>query len=733
MEDQDSILNEFLERIRNLEKRNEQLRLDVDKKKNELKELEKVPKKDNEKDKKEEEKNKNKKPLIPSEEEDKIIGERFLFDIKNIKLNAYELEKNIQEVIIEYISQEQFNNLYIMGDFTKWELRSMKKNKDIFSYKLILLKGFKYFYSFQAGDQILIDYNNLYQENPKTSQIQNYIDLSRNNEESPQFDFQNDMNILHNAQKNYFLSKLSMNEEQLKFLEKFKRHIVTSKKINEEKNSDYNQISNSIYAYYDQQFKLIQPYETQTKLINLKLFFKNKIFAHYQQDVNVKDKQYKYFFKIINLTESFCFQCIKLYDDNNIKINMNYYDSIKYYYSIYLDMISIEPIDPTSKLYHLLSTEESEKIMNEYNSNKNNVLKAYFKSLKNLQNNQNNSNQIQNQNFLGIRTYMRNYGSILVTPHRVEPEGINLNDYEYQYSLNKITKVRNKKEGSYIEFVAVDEEAEKAKKPFRYKIYYCIKNNKINILHCHVLDKDLRNIKINIKDIDKNVDPHTLKKNEEYIKNNELLLLIVESTPKKLYYKGKKVKMDAIKMEENKLYLLLSSNPDSIFNKMYVTTKNLENKLNYDLLEQCSEFSYSFDNIPNGVDVQVTYDNAKNYVVEQMMLAVSPCLLTKLSTYEENNLKQKKVNELDIKNLNEMDKYFMITQKMIEIKKNKKENIDKMDQKEKETIYNNLKEYKESMVIILNYIEANEMWETIDEAVNLAAEIEELIDLYKNK
>ena len=153
----------------------------------------------------------------------------------------------------------------------------------------------------------------------------------------------------------------------------------------------------------------------------------------------------------------------------------------------------------------------------------------------------------------------------------------------------------------------------------------------------------------------------------------------------------------------------------------------------YELLEQCNEFSYSFDNIPNGVDVQVTYDNAKNYVVEQMMLAVSPCLLTKLSTYEENNLKQKKVNELDIKNLNEMDKYFMITQKMIEIKKNKKENIDKMDQKEKETIYNNLKEYKESMVIILNYIEANEMWETIDEAVNLAAEIEELIDLYKNK
>ena len=236
MEDQDSILNEFLERIRNLEKRNEQLRLDVDKKKNELKELEKVPKKDNEKDKKEEEKNKNKKPLIPSEEEDKIIGERFLFDIKNIKLNAYELEKNIQEVIIEYISQEQFNNLYIMGDFTKWELVPMKKNKDFFSYKIVLLKGFKYYYSFQSGDQIYIDYNNVYEENPKTLQIQNYIDSVKDNKPSQPFDFENDINILKSAQENYFFSKLNIEDnDEILFLEKFKRHITSGKEIAKKK------------------------------------------------------------------------------------------------------------------------------------------------------------------------------------------------------------------------------------------------------------------------------------------------------------------------------------------------------------------------------------------------------------------------------------------------------------------------------------------------------------------
>ena len=55
--------------------------------------------------------------------------------------------------------------------------------------------------------------------------------------------------------------------------------------------------------------------------------------------------------------------------------------------------------------------------------------------------------------------------------------------------------MKNKKESLYIEFQAIDQEAEKAKGPFRY-IYYNIKNNQMNIIHCQVLDQDLRIIKI---------------------------------------------------------------------------------------------------------------------------------------------------------------------------------------------------------------------------------------------
>ena len=61
--------------------------------------------------------------------------------------------------------------------------------------------------------------------------------------------------------------------------------------------------------------------------------------------------------------------------------------------------------------------------------------------------------------------------------------------------------------------------------------------------------------------------------------DNELLLIVQETIPIKLYYKGKKVKMNSVKIEENKLYVLQSPNPDSFFNRMYVTVQNFSEKL----------------------------------------------------------------------------------------------------------------------------------------------------------
>ena len=741
--DQD-LLNELLERINNAEKRNENLRKNIQTKKNELKLLDdKLSEED--KNKIENEKKKvEKKPKIPNSDEDTKLSERFLFEYKNIKSNSYVIEQSATEYTIEYITQEHHSTLYIMGDFTKWEPMPMKKNKDIYSYSIVLLKGFKYYYSFQSGDQVIIDYNNLYEQNPKNFQIQNYIDLAKDGQPSQAFDFENDINILKNAQKNYFLIKINEDDDEISFLDKFKRHIIAGKEITQKKREEHGILTNSINTYYDSLYKNIKPYEADIKYNNLKNYFKDRILAHYSES---KEFKCKYFYKIISLNDFYEFRCMKLYDNNNIKIDTNYYSDSWNYYTFRFEVISVAPIDENSKLYHLLPKEESIKILNDYNNDKENVLKAYFKTLKNLKNAATDNqieppvppahNPLVNENIIGFRSYIRSYGNILVTPYKVEPERIKITDYEFHYSFNRINKVKNKKEGSFVQFEAIDDATLKARKPFRFKIYYSIKDKKINIIHCHVIDKDLRTNKIIMKEIEKDIDPHTLKKNEDYIKNNELLLIVKEQIPIKLYFQGKKVKTEFIKIEENKLYNLASSNTDSIFNKMYVTVNKIEDKIKYDLIEKCNEFPYSLGgigDIQDGVDVQVTFDNNKNYVVEPMMLAVSPCLLRRISTYEENLLNKNRNKDINKnKNMNQMDIYISIKKNMDDYRKYNKETFDKLEQKQKDDIILKLKQDKESIANVLNYIQQMEMWDTLDEVLNMSAEIENFIKLFSNK
>ena len=723
MEDpQDSILNEFLEKIKVLERKNEVLRERV------LKKNEDLIKLDNEKmvSKIEEKKDEIIIPKkLPTDEEEEIQAKKSLQNFKNIKSNRLQIENNAIEYIIEFNTQEQFNSLYIMGDFTNWELAQMEKNEGRFTYKIILFKGFKYYYTFQAGDDIIFDYNNIYEENPRTLQIQNYIDLCQKNNEVF-FDFKNHINLLKEAEKNYFLSKLNIKDEEFMFLTTLKNRADLIKKLTKENREKYSKISSSINFYFDELYYSIGSQGLGNKINNFKVYFKNKILVQN----NFKEKKISdlIYYRIHDLTQDFIFLCEKLYDDNHIKINSDYYTHNIFYNYIPPNQISLSPIKPESKLYHLLSLEESQKFLENYIKDDKTIIKAYFKTLLNLKN--------PNLTELIFDDYYLSRNIFLVKPKKIEPEGINMDDYDFYYSYNKITKVRNKKERIDVQFIVIDESVEKSKRPNRLEIYYGIKDKKMHLIHCHVLDKDLRNIKMVIKEIEKNIDPHTLKKSEEYIKNNELLLIVQESVPIKLYFKGKKVKMNAIKIEENKVYFLRSPNIDSFFNNMYVKVTNFDKKLNYDLIEQCNEFSYSLDNIPNiqnGVDVQVVFDNQKNYVSEEMMLSVTPCLLKTITIYEENIFRQKMPNIIINSNNDKIKQYMDIKQKYFNIKDNNTDKIDKLTQEEKDKLISELNEYTQSLEKLLEYFEENELWDNIDEAANLAADIIYFIDLLKKK
>jgi len=81
------------------------------------------------------------------------------------------------EVVFTYIPYEQLNKLWIMGDFTDWEPKEMIKTKDVFIYKCILIKGFKYYYCYNSQDNFYVDFNHPYELNTKNNQSNNYIEL----------------------------------------------------------------------------------------------------------------------------------------------------------------------------------------------------------------------------------------------------------------------------------------------------------------------------------------------------------------------------------------------------------------------------------------------------------------------------------------------------------------------------------------------------------------------------
>ena len=715
MEDQPvSVLNEFLERIKNLEKQNETLRENIIKKKEEIKKI------DTEIINSSKEENKKEiilqKKLQSEEEEEKEIKKE-LDNYITFKSNKINIETEAFEYTIEYISQERYNNLYIMGDFTNWELIKMEKNKDCFTYKIILLKGYKYYYSFQAGDEIIIDYNNTYGENPLTFQIQNYIDLTENNKENF-FDFKKNINLLKSLQKNYILSKLSINEEEYIFLIKLKNYTKIIKEIHNEKMEKYNYVYDSIITYYDKINKIINSNDVFNKLDKFRNYYQNRILV--QNKENIIDNNINLNYYIINdISDDFVFLCEKLYDDNNIKIKKEYYTHNIFFNKILPNKIIFTKINNESKLYHLLPLIDSQIILEKYNKDNTRIIKAYFKTLLNLKND-------NNINDITFNDYYLSNNIFLVKPKKVEPEGIKIDDYDFYYSYNKITKVKNKKEQIDVQFTIIDESIEKNKIPNKIEIYYGIKNNNFFLIHCHILDKNLRNEKIIIKEINKDEDYHIYKKSEEF--NNVLLLLIQDLIPIKLYFNKKKVKTNFIKLEENKIYQIQTTNNDSIYNRMYIKIINFEKKLNYDLIEQCNEFTYSFDNIKNiqnGVDIKVIFDNTKNYVSENIFLAVSPCLLKSIFSFEENIFKKK----MPINDSDEMKKYFIITQRINEIKKNEINN----NKEEKDKIKTELDNYNKNMVDILRYMELNELWDYMEDAVNVSQEILDYINLLSDK
>ena len=753
-------INKLLLKIEQLEEKNRNLRKSIEEKEKQIKTDTAS-------------KNKNYKKEIKESsdyktitlEEDRKAAKRFENELKFLNINSLQITENLVEKKITFKPNKQYGAIYILGDFNGWEADLMQKNEKGFSFKVVLIKGFKFYYSLQTTEETIIDYNNPYEENKNNSQLQNYINLYQNeNEETSNFDFKNDLNILKTAQRNFLLLKINDEIDNTIFLEKFQRHIINSQNNSNMKKNE--NLTNEIKSYYDDYLNKVNNFEKK-KLDKFKLYFNNRILL--QNSPIMKGVQYQY--KILSISEdNNSFICMRLYDHNQIKLNSEYYTNKDFCWKIPLFEIVSTPISKRDKLYHLLSLKESQKISDEYNNDIENIIIAYFDDLEEL--NKNNR----------FKKYRKTTNvSELVKPKRVEPNDVDMNDYEYYYLNNQIINIKNKDDNSYIEFKIVEENKKsrqnneqikieenkikemkkeininkkeekkqndnieikpkkeiiknKEKKPAQYLVYYTFsETNKVVILHCHILDKAFKYKKIKIKEIKDNEDPHILKRDKLYINSSELLLINKSSGPIKLYFKGKKVQMETKLIDINKLYRLKSVKQyKSTFHDVVISIIPIKEpiKLNNELLEKCQETLYNGKEILNGIDTKIEYNESFG---DDTKLAVHPCLLVELTQEEEIALKNKSKKEVKKeKKSYELQKLDLIEKEMNKYRKYTKDIIKKMKRSEKEDIAITLDDYKSTMDMICNYVQEKEMWDLLEKVSLITNEIEDLLNIIDN-
>ena len=753
-------INKLLLKIEQLEEKNRNLRKSIEEKEKQIKADTAS-------------KNKNYKKEIKESsdyktitlEEDRKAAKRFENELKFLNINSLQITENLVEKKITFKPNKQYGAIYILGDFNGWEPDLMQKNEKGFSFKVVLIKGFKFYYSLQTTEETIIDYNNPYEENKNNSQLQNYINLYQNeNEETSNFDFKNDLNILKTAQRNFLLLKINDEIDNTIFLEKFQRHIINSQNNSNMKKNE--NLTNEIKSYYDDYLNKVNYFEKK-KLDKFKLYFNNRILL--QNSPIMKGVQYQY--KILSISEdNNSFICMRLYDHNQIKLNSEYYTNKDFCWKIPLFEIVSTPISKRDKLYHLLSLKESQKISDEYNNDIENIIIAYFDDLEEL--NKNNR----------FKKYRKTTNvSELVKPKRVEPNDVDMNDYEYYYLNNQIINIKNKDDNSYIEFKIVEENKKsrqnneqikieenkikeikkdintnkkeekkqndnieikpkkeiiknKEKKPAQYLVYYTFsETNKVVILHCHILDKTFKYKKIKIKEIKDNEDPHILKRDKLYINSSELLLINKSSGPIKLYFKGKKVQMETKLIDINKLYRLKSvKHYESTFHDVVISIIPIKEpiKLNNELLEKCQETLYNGKEILNGIDTKIEYNESFG---DDTKLAVHPCLLVELTQEEEIALKNKPKKEVKKeKKSYELQKLDLIEKEMNKYRKYTIDIIKKMKRSEKEDIAITLDDYKSTMDMICNYVQEKEMWDLLEKVSLITNEIEDLLNIIDN-
>jgi hypothetical protein len=273
--------------------------------------------------------------------------------------------------------------------------------------------------------------------------------------------------------------------------------------------------------------------------------FKNRV---------VEKNNSQYFIHSIDLEKN-VIKVMKLYDDNGIKINLDYY--IKKNLLISFNFADLD------KNFKILSMEQSKNILQAHQADNKNILKILIKL-------DSSDNNVQMEGLV----YFRAYGKKL-TVEKILPEEIDTSKYDIDISGNMVHDVKNKTDNLKVIFTTEEVKEEIDFTPSSLKIYYSILNKSVNILHVHKLDE---NLKINSVEgilLDRSED---VSKYKYFSNGSSLKILFKNYKINKIFLSSEdNTNVSEIKAEEVcvKLERIMQINSEGAYKDFYAKIKNI--------------------------------------------------------------------------------------------------------------------------------------------------------------
>lgn len=622
--------------------------------------------------------------------------------------NKQQILDNVTEISITYIPYEQLSNIWIMGDFTEWEPILMNKNKDIFTYTIVLIRGFKYYYLFNSMDTTVIDFNHEYELNPGTNQANNFINLPKENSpETIQFEYKLHSSLLKEAKKNFTKARMG-NDEEVLYLEnvvEFSTKVKT--KINELATRKEEK-KQKIKRYFDG--KIIE-----IKNANLNNY--NGLCDLFKKRIVVKDK-ILYYIDNIDLNEQ-CIKCMKLYDRSGMKIQMDYYIKKGFFLKFYFKDLEKEEnsINGLNSNIKILSKEESENIMTEWENNTS-VLKIYYKL-----------EEAHNVNRDGI-VFFKARGKVL----RPMKSNGDLDLYDIETSAGMITEVKTKEDNLRVQYLGEEIKEEPDNRPISLQIFYNLNERRIpNVLHIHSLNDEIQ--------FDKGFEVFHLERTQdetEYknCENSSLVILFKNYKIYKIYHKNSQNQINELKGEElnYKQERIVKIKSETHLNNYYAKIKKLpiyhlahiknkedvqminekEYTSDYDRVDICNfQSNRTIDFLSGFVDVSIIFDCDDKFLEVPLNVSLPVCMLTNIPINKEMELEKIYLNESKKRKSNDIAQFENLHNDVIQniVKLNDDDNLfSNLNQQDIKSLITKVESYRNFLPVIGKYVETNELW-----------------------